>query len=239
MLWGSLSLQCSVHCVASVFARASVPKGIALLPVTALSSSSWTATFWMWLKSVLDPLIAIPFQFFLKHTLRKSPYASFSLKVEMGAQGGLSHSNTAQKTLTNWASLKSLMPIRSSLYPLSLCHNRINLHAAGPWWMQGHVILRKGLSEFLLWQKGHSAVFQMLFLWNLSSEKSPMAGNIRNGAPGGFYRILQLLSVNLTKMLPGSIQTRLPGPNCFQGSCALFAWLKMRQIACSEVLQKV
>lgn len=145
----------------------------------------------------------------------------FSLKVGMGVQRGLSLSSTVHKTHTNWVSLKSLMPIRSSLYLLSLCNSRINLHTAGSWGIQGRIVLRKALFEFVLfWQslscvRGHIAVFQMLFLWNLSSEKSA-AGNVSHGAPRSFHHIPQSLAVNTTKTLPGCIQTsRSPVPNSF------------------------
>lgn len=179
--WGSPSPRRSVHRVSSVFVHAPVPKGTVISRLKLNGNS-----FKTWFKSVLEVLILILFRFFIKYTPSKSHYASFFLKVGMGVWGGLSPSNLVHKTHTNWASLKSLMPIRSSLCLLSLCNNRIDLHTAGSWWIQGHIVCRKGLSEFLFWQRGHAAVFQMLFLWNLSSKKNPTAGNIWNGAPRGF-----------------------------------------------------
>lgn len=196
-------------------------------------------------RSVWDPLTPIPYQPFIKHTVSKSHYASFSLKVGIWGQWELSLSNMVHKIHTNWATLKLLMPIRSSLWLLSLCNNRINQHSAGSWWIQGHIVLRKALSDFSLILKkacvrGHVAVFLMLFLWNLSSQKQPAVQNIWNGAPRSFHCIPQSLAVNTAKMLPGCIQTcRSPVLCGCQRPCAPFPFLWIRQIAWLVVLWDV
>lgn len=92
----------------------------------------------------------------------------------------------------------------------------------------------------LSWVRGHVALFQTLFLCNLSSEKEPAARSIWSRTPRSFHHIPQSLPVNTPKLLPGCIQTsRPPVPNGFQSPCPPFPCLQIRQIAYSAVLRKV
>lgn len=91
----------------------------------------------------------------------------------------------------------------------------------------------------LSWVRGHVALFQTLFLCNLSSEKEPAAQSIWSRTPRSFHHIPQSLPVNTPKLLPGCIQTRRPPvPNGFQSPCVPFPCLQIRQIAYSAVLRK-
>lgn len=138
------------------------------------------------------------------------------------------------------------MPIRSSLYLLSLCNNRINLQRSRLLInTRAYRFKESWVWIFSFWKslgciRGHGAAFQTLFLWNLSSEKEPAARNSWSGAPRSFHHVPQSRAVNTTKMLLGCIQaSRPPVLNGFQNPCAPFPCLQIRQIAYSVVLWEV